>query len=132
MACQPYCAAPCCAMFDQPYSAALFLQCDGSTGVQPQIFQGTNPDVGHVADFRLQPEGSQALAVAFDNLDVYGSKPGWTAKECAGQLTDWLIEETLMPLHVAPKEFKRRIESFVASVIVGLPAMRVNGDRAGL
>lgn len=86
----------------------------------------------HVANFRLPPEASRAVTAAFNNLSVHGGKPGWTAREFAGHLTDWLIEEGLMPVHVAPEEIKRRIESQAASTIAGLPSAKVNGDRASL
>ena len=85
-----------------------------------------------VADFRLPPEASRAVDAAFKNLNVHGGKPGWSAREFAGHLTDWLIDEKLMPVHVAPEEFKRRIQPLAAKIIEGLLSTKVAGNPAGL
>jgi hypothetical protein len=97
-----------------------------------RIVQDRSHDVDQVADFHLPPEASRAVDAAFKNLNVHGGKPGWSAREFAGHLTDWLIDEKLMPVHVAPEEFKRRIEPLAAKIIEGLPLAKGDGQSAGL
>jgi hypothetical protein len=47
--------------------------------------------------------------------------PGWSDREFADQLTRWLVEEGLMPVHVTPDDFR----CFVSRRMAGVKILEV-------
>lgn len=59
--------------------------------------------------FHLSNSAQLAIAAAFSSRAKHGNGPGWSDSEFASNLTAWLIEERLLPAHVAPDDFRRYI-----------------------
>lgn len=62
-----------------------------------------------VARFNLKATAALAVRAAFDNMLKRHGTDGWTAEVFAKNLAGWLVEEKLMPAHVAPFDFQQAV-----------------------
>lgn len=60
--------------------------------------------------FRLSPSAASAVEVAFANFSRKTGTGEWPPAEFSEQLKNWLVSESLLPVHVAPEEFRSKVE----------------------
>ena len=70
-----------------------------------------------ISQFGFSERANLAIGAAvFARSKRLGMVSEWSADEFADQLTSWLVEEGLMPVHVAPDDFRRLVARRVADV----------------